>query len=291
VLRGADLSDERRAEVLADLYAALDLVDTSMLSDNQQIRYLERRASVATVIGDHDLSNDTLAELERVAPAAATFLMARRQAAPIDEAEPPYDAKMRRLAGMTADFLSARATAGAGGDPRCQRLLIRLRWAQATGERLLRSERGRTPAGSSSIIELLSTVSGLNERSGPAARNQERFLEAVLWWLAKDTPRAIEVWRSLSRDTEYEDRSRVIRRLLMTGGDGSPIRFRGRVEGIKGTDNWRVRVEGLNVAITLLAREFRDEDLAQGRELRDFGIAFNYVGPIADPLVRPASRR
>jgi hypothetical protein len=169
--------------------------------------------------------------------------------------------------------------------------LIRLRWAQATGERLLRGERGRTPAAQDAIGELLSTVSGLNELLGTAARNAERFLEAVLSWLAKDLTHSIDIWRSLSHDTEYEDRSRVIRRLLVTGEDGLPVRFRGRVEGITGTDDWRVRLEGLNVPIPLLSREFQNEDLAGGRELRNFGVAFNYVGPIADPLTRPVSRR
>jgi hypothetical protein len=291
VLKGAKLSDERRAEVLADLYAALDLADSSMLTANQQVRYYERRARVAAVIKDRDLSIEALAKLESAAPAAATFLIATRQAEPIDTVEPPFDERTRELAGATADFLSARAAGGFGDDPRCQRLLVRLRWAHATGERILRGERGRTPARSDSILELLSTVCRLNERLGPAARNQERFLEAVLFWLAKDVSRAIEIWRSLSRDTEYEDRSRVIRRLLMTREDGLPIRFRGRVEGLKGTDDWLVRVEGLNATVPLHAHEFRNEDLAQGRELRDFGIAFNYVGPIADPLVRPVSRR
>lgn len=291
VLRGAKLSEDQRAEVLADLYAALDLVDTSMLTADQQVRYFERRDRVAAVMGDNDMSTDTLIRLESVAPAAATYLIAKRRAGPIDALESPFDEDMRALAGTTANYLSARADAGAGGDSRCQRLLIRLRWAQATGEHLLRNERGRTPADPDVIGELLSTVSALNEQLGPSARNQERYLEAVLSWLARDVRRAIEIWRSLSRDTEYEDRSRVIRRLLMTDQKGLPVRFRGRVEGVKGTDDWRVRVEGMNVQVALLAREFRDEDLAHGRELRDFGIAFNYVGPIADPLTRPVSRR
>ena len=291
VLTGADLSDERRAEVVADLYAALDLVDPSTLSVDQQVRYYERRDSVVRVIGDHELSVEALTKLESIAPAAATFLIAKHQAEPIDAVEPPFDEKMRAFAGMTADFVSTRSAAGAGDDARCQRLLLKLRWAEATGERLLRGERGRTPAGFDRLAELLSIVRGLNERSGVTARNQERYLDAVLSWLTKDFSRAFEIWRSLSRDTEYEDRSRVIRRLLMTGEDGSPIRFRGRVEGSKGTDDWRVRVETLNVPIALLAHEFRNEDLAHGRELRDFGIAFNYVGPIADSLTRPVGRR
>jgi len=63
------------------------------------------------------------------------------------------------------------------------------------------------------------------------------------------------------------------------------------VEGVKGGADWRVRVEGLNTSISLLAHEFADQDLAHGRELRNFGIAFNYVGPIADPLTRTVTRR
>ena len=70
-------------------------------------------------------------------------------------------------------------------------------------------------------------VSSLNEQAGADAHNRERFLEAVLYWLLKDTNRAIELWRSLSNDTEYEDRSRVGRWLVTTDESGSPRQFRG----------------------------------------------------------------
>jgi hypothetical protein len=292
VLRTGELSDDRRADVIADLYAALDLVDLSVLGTDQQVRYFDRQARVAATIGDHELSATALKHLETIAPAAATFLIARQMAAPLDEAQPPYAADHRRLAGAAADYIASReATTDVADDTRCQRLLLRLRWAQATGERLLRSERGLTPADPAQIVDLLSIVSGINERSGLASRNSERYLEAVLSWLANETNRALGIWRSLSRDSEFEDRSRVIRRLLATDATGVPLKYRGRVEGVKGKTDWKIRVEGLNASINLLAREFSDEDLAHGRELRDFGIAFNYVGPIADPLTRPVSRR
>jgi hypothetical protein len=291
VLKGADLSPERKAEVLADLYGALDLVDFGMLDQNQQIRFLDRKSRVAAVIGDHVLSNKALEELEDLAPAAATFLIARDRAQAVFTAEPPLDEKVRAVARTTADFISGRSEASVRDDPRCQRLLIRLRWAQSTGEQLLRNQRGRTPASEVVIAELLDITQRLNERLGMATLNREKFLEAVLLWLAKDSSRAIEIWRSLARDTEYEDRSRVIRRLLMTDQSGEAVRFRGRVESTGAANDWKVRVEGLNVPIPLLAREFQDEDLAHGRELSDFGIAFNYVGPIADPLTRIGRRR
>ena len=312
-LKKGELSDVQCAEMLADLYATIDVADDvfrvneqsartpntlhkdsdpdeGLVALDQKARYLERRSRVASVIGDAKLSDETLAELESVAPAAATFLIAKRRAEHVYMSKPPFDEKTRKSAAKAADYISSRANAGIELDDRCQRLLLRLRWAQATGERLMFNQRGRTPADSGQIFDLREIVSALNEQAGTDARNRERFLEAVLCWLLKDTNHAIEIWRYLSHDTEYEDRSRVVRWLVATDENGSPRQFRGRVEA-RGENDWWVRVEGIDKPIRVPTREFSNDDLAHGRELRNFGIAFNYIGPIADPLSRPGRRR
>ena len=312
-LKRDEMSDAQRAEVLADLHATIDVADEvfrvqgkkdgipndfqeytdpdeGMVALDQKTRYLERRSRVADIMGDAKLSDATLIELESVAPAATTFLMAKRWTEPVDMSEPPFDDKTRKIAAQAADYISNRVKKGIVLDDRCQRLLLRLRWAQATGERLMFNQRGCTPVDKDLIFELREIVSALNEQAGADARNRERFLEAVLCWLLKDANRAIEIWRSLSRDTDYEDRARVGRWLVETDENGSPRQFRGRVEARK-ENNWQVRVEGIEKPISLLAYDFPNDDLAQGRELRGFGIAFNYIGPIADPLSRPRRRR
>ena len=264
--------------------------DEGLVVLDQKARYLERRSRVASVMGDAKLSDETLAELESVAPAAATFLIAKRRAEHVYISEPPFDDKIRRVAAKAADYISSRVNAGIELDDRCQRLLLRLRWAQATGERLMFNERSRTPADRDQILDMCEIVSALNEQAGADARNRERFLEAVLCWLLKDTSRAIEIWQSLSHDTQYEDRSRVVRWLVDTDESGSPRQFRGRVEA-RGENDWRVRVENIDMPIRMPVREFPNDDFAHGRELRNFGIAFNYIGPIADPLSRLGRRR
>ena len=315
-LRKTDLSDVQRAEILADLHSTIDVADDvfgirmprtgldaahgsvkqsnisqdnspdeSLVTIDQRARYLERRARVAYAMADSTLTDETLFELENVAPSAATFLIAKRKSEQVDTKEPPFDDGIRRLAADAADYISRRDASGVETDDRCQRLLLRLRWAQSTGERLMLYQRGRTPSRLEHVHELLSIVSFLNDQSGMDARNRERYLEAVLCWLAKDTTRAIEVWRSLSRDTEYEDRSRVVRWLIDTDEAGAPRRFRGRVEQ-RGEHDWHIRVEGIDKPIVALPRDFSSDDLSRGRELRDFGVAFNYIGPIADPLSR-----
>lgn len=307
-----EMSDAQCAEVLADLHTTIDVADevfrvkgqkTGMTSDlpeysdpdeglvalEQKARYLERRNRIADVMGDAKLSDETLDELESIAPAATTFLIAKRQAEPVDMSDPPFDDKMCRIAAKAADYIYSRVNTGIVLDDRCQRLLLRLRWAQATGERLMFNPRSRTPVDTNQIFELRKIVSDLNEQAGADARNRERFLEAVLCWLLKDTNPAIEIWRSLSHDTEYEDRARVVRWLVATDENGSLRQFRGRVEAGR-ENNWQVRVEGVEKPISLLARDFPNAELAHGRELREFGIAFNYIGPIADPLSHPRRR-
>ena len=309
-----ELSNAQRAEVLADLYATIDYADCvfrvkdvfkanaqraktldGLQEDNDpdeglvtldQTKYLERRSRVAYALGDSNMNDETLAALEGAAPEAATFLIARRRAEPVYESEPPFDDKTRSIAAKAADYLSGRNDAGIPLDDRCLRLWLRLRWAQATGERLMFDHRGRTPVDPGQLTELLKVVSDLNGWAGADARNRERFLEAVLYWLLDDTERAFDLWRSLSHDTDYEDRSRVRRWLVQTDANGSPRRFRGRVE-LKGEDNWRVRVEGIGRPILLRRQEFPNDELAHGRELREFGIAFSYTGPIAHPVSHP----
>ena len=291
LLEELEMLPERRAEVIADIYAGLDLVDVETLGADQLARYFERKAKAGDLAGDARLSFEAMAGLESFAPAAASFLIARRMAEPLETAAEPYSRVERAIAQQAAEYISGRRDRETANDPRCARLLLRLRWAETTGQRLLSSQRGLTPGESGQVANLLTIVTGINERAGLDARNSERYLEAVLGWMSRDFHRSSEIWRALSRDSEFEDRARVVRRLVASGADGLPLRFRGRVEGVKGSRDWKVRIEGLNTTVNLLVREFSDHDLAHGRELRDFGIAFNYVGPIADPLTRSGARR
>ena len=264
--------------------------DSPSVSDDL-VYYLEQCSRVADAMGDSDLDERTLHTLSEIAPQAATFLIARRRAEKWYASEPPFDRETRSLAADTADYMCSQVEAGVKLDDRCQRLFLTLRWAQATGERLMFRPRGRTPAGEKYLFELRRTVSALNESGQGDARIRERYLEALLSWLLNDVNYAFDLWRSLSDDTNYQDPHRTVRWHLVTDEHGSPRRYRGRVE-VSGT-NHKMRVEGVERPIALSLRDFPSDDVEHGRELRDFGIAFNYIGPIADPLGRhlPSRRR
>jgi len=322
--RGAFTIDQT-AELRADLYANIDYADDLfgikrrvLQSSNSSpdieepdegpgisddlVEYLDLRSGVADAMGDSDLDEQTLHILKEIAPEAATFLIARRRAERLGivsslsktltslyVGDPPFDRETRDLAADTADYICAQADAGVMLDDRCRRLLLTLRWAQATGERLMFRPRGRTPAGEKYLFELRQTVSALNESGSTDARIRERYLEAMLSWLLNDVNYAFDLWRSLSDDTDYQDPHRTVRWHLVTDEQGSPRRYQGRVE-VSGA-NHKMRVEGVERPVSLSLRDFPSDEVVHGRELRDFGIAFNYIGPIADPLDRHSPRR
>ena len=307
-----ELTPPQTAELRADLYANIDFADDLVGVTRRPIRrshtshgfgdvdehpalseelleYLRLRSQVADAMGDTVLDDQTLRMLNEIDPQTATFLIARRRAESVYAGRCPFDRDTRALAADTADYIDGQTDVGVNLDDRCRRLLLTLRWAHTTGERLMFRQRGKTPAGEQGLSRLYRTVSALNESGGADARIRERYLEAVLSWLLRDTKHASSLWRSLSADTDYQDRHRTVRWHLVSDEQGEPRRFRGRVEvsDVKHS----VRVEGMERPIALSLHDFPSDEIEHGRELRDFGIAFNYIGPIADPLSRHSLRR
>ena len=291
MLKSEKLSIERRGEIVAEMYATLDMVDADSLGEGQRVRFQIRRNQVAALARDEVLEEESMSALELLSPATAAFLVARRLVSGFLDGDEILSEKDRRDAEAAADSLRKAIDEKGFEDVKCQRLLLQCLWIARTGQRLLRGDRAPTPGSDGAIRELLSVVRHLNDISGSAVRNQERFLDAVLSWASGDFSSAADVWRRLSHDSDYEDRSRIRRRLILSDAEGNPRVFTGRIESGSSEGTWRLRLVGVNATIPMSHHEFASQDLAIGREVRGVGVAFNYVGPIADPLVRVQRRR
>ncbi|SEK73244.1 hypothetical protein SAMN05444354_102193 [Stigmatella aurantiaca] len=280
---GSDLSEERRSEMRADIYAVLDQVDIDTLPPSQQEKFNNRRFKVGSALGDEELGKDAYQRLEASNPPVAYFLQARSMCPNIfgGKAKEPFSENTRQRARSAAKFLKERTQAIAL-DTRCLHLLLQLEWAAATGGRLLHGERRPLPSESKNRTDILESVRELNRAADEGARFVFRYLEATLTWIGGDVDRAVDLWRALERETEYEDASRMMRRLFIANANGKPVLYRGRLEKQRSKGHWQLRVEGLHGYVNLAEREFRNEDLQPGREIKGFAIAFNYLGPIAD---------
>lgn len=285
MLKKANLTDEQRAEIRADIYATLDQVDPDMLSPKQREKYYARRMMVGNVLQSSRLTEAAYASLERNGSTAGYFLRAREFAPKLGRDTIQVD-DPRDLSGASkaADFLRSRF-ARIEQDGRCLSLLLECSWIVAMRQRPLRGQRQPLPADRGVQREILAVVRALNHASGNAARPVTRYLEAVLAWVTGDEQDAIQMFRELGQETEYEDPGRVVRRHRITDEEGRVRGFAGRVERQRSEGHWVVRVDGLKQTIDLLSRDFRHEEIAYGRSLKRFAVAFNFIGPIADPLV------
>ncbi|MDC0740978.1 hypothetical protein [Polyangium mundeleinium] len=282
----ASLSPPRRGELVADIYSVLDRIDPSQLPPSQLERFHVRRAKIGDVLKDAELKADALKSLEAINPAVALYLEARSICLEAFQETPvAFTDEVRDKARRAADFIEQKLSV-ASTDPRCLRLLLEFVWIGATGERLLRGERRPIPHDMRARQKLLQIVQALNKSSNDAADFSMRYLEAVLAWVCRDVQYALDTWRSLAHDTEFEDSRRVHRRLFVADASGNPSIHRGRLIASRSQGHWQVAVEGVNARINLLERDFYGTLLKPGYEVRDFAIAFNYLGPIADPLTR-----
>lgn len=278
------MSVAHKAEMQADILALLDLGRSDLLPPQAAERFHVRQLKVAPLVERIDLADEAYAYLEQTNSPVAYFLKAREMCKHIfDPGSGTISQSNRAQAMVAAEFLETRRTA-IQSDSRCLQLLLQLQWIAKTGGRIFGGDRSLIPLDQDSQVKLLESVSALNQAAGGGSRNVYRQLEAVLEWIRGDANHAKELFRSLAHDSEFEDSTRVSRRFLLESGDERG--FKGMVAKQRSEGHWSLRVEGFSSTIDLLARDFPNEDLRVGREVRRFNIAFNYLGPIADPPPR-----
>ena len=284
LLEVVEFTDVQKAEIEADIYTTLDQVDPKTLSPKQREDFEKRQMKVGGVLKDRRLAEDAYEALE-TSGSTAGYLLRAREIAPVfnQDGTEVYGPDDRSRARRAADFLRSRFD-NIEHDARCLSLLLECEWIAAVGRRPLRGERQPLPAEEATRRALLAVTQSLNQASGDAVRPVTRYLEAVLTWIIGDEQGGIHLFREISRDTEFKDASRVIKRHHITDAAGEVRAFRGRVERELSEGRWVVRVEDFKQTVHLLSREFPQEEVAYGRSVKGFAIAFNFIGPIADPI-------
>lgn len=284
ILQKGAMADWQRAELTADIYDILDQVDLDALRPEQREKFDIRRFKTADALGDRELSDAAFEDLIARDSAAGCYLRARKLAPDWDGHEEAFSDAEREKARHAAEFLDQYMSLVAQ-DPRSLSLLLECRWICEVGRRPFVGQRQPLPASAAARNLLLQIVNKLNEASGESTKNVARYLAATLTWLAGGEKVATEMFRELARETEYEDAGRVVRRHVIAEHDGRWQRFDGRVEGEPRGGSCTVRLEsGNRQVVQLLERDFRRYEIAYGRQIRGFGVAFNYIGPIATPI-------
>ncbi len=285
------LTESQRAELLADIYSVLDRIDPESLPPEQRSHFYVRLFKLGERLRSQELSDAAFVAMETDGSTAGYYLRARSLGPQLQPGGPDeVDVANCQRASNAAAFLTSHL-AKIASDDRCLRYLLQCKWVAAVGRRLLHGERSPLPYNDSDRRELLRLVRDLNVLISPVSDNALLYLEAVLAWVTGEQPQAHRLWRDLARDTDFIDPQRVIRRHIVTGPDRLPVMFSGRIEAEQEPGRFTIRVNESGGLIQMLGRDFPDRELAYGRTVTSFCIAFNYIGPIADAPQKSASHQ
>lgn len=291
ILREAStLSPIQELELKADLRSTLDLVDPSSLDPTHYEMFQRQRLTLADVLQDMSIGDEAFAALDRAGSTVGYYVRARSLAPTITQREASAASEEVNQARAAAEYLRSHYQR-ISSDVRCLQLLLSMEWLASTKRWLFRGLRQPLPWKVEDRLRIKNVLLDLGLVSADLLQPRFRYLEAVLTWIDGSEDTAIRIWRELDAETKYVEAGRVLSRHILTGEDQSPRLFSGIVERQIGNDRWSLFVETLNRRVDLLADSFKDEDLAVGRTVRGFAIAFNYRGPLADRFAARQANR
>ncbi len=286
LLKMGNMNEQQRAELIADIYDTLDQIDLDVLGPEQRERFNKRRFKTGLAVGDQELSEAALADLVELGSPAGCYLQARQLAPDWDDHAETFSKGERAQAKSAAEFLDEHMSL-IKGDPRSLSLLLECMWISEVGRRPFVNQRQPLPGTERATLLLLDVATRLNEACAENPRSMVRYLAATLTWVVGSERVALEMFRDLAQDTEYEDARRVVQHHLIADQHGHTQVFDGRVEDEPHSGTCKVRLEGgSRQVVRLRTRDFPQDHIAYGRQVRGFGVAFNFIGPIATPITR-----
>jgi hypothetical protein len=171
-------------------------------------------------------------------------------------------------------------------DVRCLELMLDLWWLINTHSQLFDGERRTVGLNQGQWRQFLEIIESL-ELTGESTRPiLLAYLKGFALFHLGDTVHSLEVFRSVERESDLvRGRRRIIRSYLASTPTGEPRKFQGTVvrlygEGARG----EVYVDDLRHRIPFIPYDFQRGDIHLHGNLGEFYIAFNFLGPIADPL-------
>ena len=109
-----------------------------------------------------------------------------------------------------------------------------------------------------------------------------RYLQGLATFHLSRVREALQVFRDLERISENQGRRRIIRSYLASDEQGKPQTFGGTVDQVEGNKGV-LYVGALRQKVPFFVRDFNRPNIQRGESIHGFHLAFNFIGPIADP--------
>lgn len=272
--------------------AVVDLLHTFLTSNAtefdavQQERFHARRLEFGDLLDIENLSDDALMQLEKQGSKAGYYLRARRISGLPDSASDLTAANVDRIAKAEEYLEQNRETINEDG--RCLDLLLDLWWLVNAKQRFFGAQRVSLPFSDQQWKYVLQLVSSI-ELTGQSHRALLlRFISALALFHLGNVEQCVQILHELESEAEQIlGMRRVVKSYLASDKMGKPLKYHGTVSWVSHERNrGEVTVDELRRKIDFLPRDFGSPDLRKGSTLGEFHIAFNFLGPVADPMRR-----
>lgn len=291
LLEKGELAPAERVNVAADILHIFGRADSEDFSFYQRERFHIRRDDIAHVLHNLDLSNEAFDALQKMGSRAGYYLRAYRQAGlrPQDLSDQPISDVQQTRCRAAADYLEEHRQ-DIADDGRCLYLLLRLWWLSHTGKPIFFNERQTVPFTRNDWLYCYLLIQDLISAGEEYRSPSIKYLQGLAAFHIEYVEDSFTIFRELEREADYlQGRRRITRSYLAclrdaSTGAGIPQLFTGSVRWVDSERNrGELYVEQLRRIVRFLPRDFNRPDIRKYESIQ-FHLAFNFIGPIADPI-------
>ncbi|HEY9298134.1 MAG TPA: hypothetical protein VIQ31_17605, partial [Phormidium sp.] len=286
VLREEPNLDPRlRAEIEANIYHAFTLAETEKLAPEQEARFQGHREEIGRLTGRNDISEDAFQALIALGSSAGYYLRAYDIVRGILSKNDLNNTEIERCR-EAVEYLQNHRQA-INQDGRSLYLLLKVWWLSKTGKKLFYGERQTVPFKQEDWQIFLEIIEGLMATSEFYENPSLTYLKGLANFHLDRIQVALEIFNDLEHDEDTRGRRRIIRSYIASNPDSKPRTYTGEVawRHDKPYEPGKIYVAELQRSqITFIPQQFGRPDIKPGESLGEFHLAFNFLGPIADPV-------
>ena len=283
VLQAGLLDPQARAEAEADLLHVFDMAEVERFDILQQELFHKRRMEIGQLLGNQQMSDEAFESLTAQGSKAGYYLRAARMAGDLSM-DADLTTTQRQNCSQAAEYLAQHRQTIAG-DGRCLYLLLKLWWVSHTGRPLFYEERQTVAFDENQWDHCLGIILELLDADPRYSSASLKYLCGLASFHAGRIEDAFQVFRELERESHLvRGRRRIIRHYVASTSEGKPRTFDGTVAWVSASGNkGEVWVEELRRHVAFIPGNFRAPNIQKHETLPGFHLAFNFLGPIADP--------
>jgi len=282
ILNSEVIDPSTRAEAKADILATFVTAEIEDFSADQQERFQKRRFAIGKLLGIEDLPEEAFQALLNQGSKAGYCLKARHIVGKWPTDAVLSDVQRKRCRDGASYLEENRGTIECDG--RCLNLLLHLWWMAKAGRRIFHGERQTVPFSQVDWQYCSEVISKLIAAGERYTTPRIKYLDALAAFHLDEIERAFDIFREIEQDSGHVGGSRrILRSYLVSTPDGQPKVFTGEVKWNNGKKG-EVYVSELRRNFRFITADFNRPDIQSGESLGRFHLAFNFIGPIADPI-------